>query len=198
MSKKELEEKIQRVKNQIAELEVIVSVGNMEGIELIIKKIKDDMESNIKEENWKVFKQNKSTIDKIRAFTSYIELQTEIIEDKEEELKDLEYQLSNYQMSLFEEAEAKEATGIFLEDDELFTGDLFQNDEEYLLVSNSKTDPKKFAILTSGSDTEALLGYPKNREVLSEADFLGNLFDDKSLVKHLEVFSESEDEDANA
>ena len=58
MSKSELQEQIENVKREIEDLKILTNVGNMESFELIIKKIKDDMSENIKEEDWKSFKQN--------------------------------------------------------------------------------------------------------------------------------------------
>lgn len=50
----------------------------------------------------------------MRSFTDYVEKQTQIIEDKQKELKDLEYHYNNYQPSLFESEEQKQATGFLL------------------------------------------------------------------------------------
>lgn len=195
MSKKELEEQIENVKTEIGELETLTNIGNMEGFELIIKKIKEDIIQNVKEEDWKSLKQNKSKIEKMRGFTDYIEKQTQIIEDKEAELTDLTCQLNNYQTSLFEDVEEKKSTEFVHNGKELFTGDIFQNsDKKLLLIYESSESEGKFAIIKHLEDGELLLNYPKNREVLDSTDFLGNLFDDEKLQKLLETELEKQDE----
>lgn len=186
-TKKELEEQIEITKNQIEELNLLTNVGNMETFELIIKNIKENMIENIKEEDWKSFKENKAKIEKMRSFTNYIEKQTQIIEDKENELNDLQYQFDNYQIGLFEAPEQKQSTEIEHNGQELFTGDVFEDkDKNILLIFESVTDKGKMAIIKQ--DGELLLGYPKNRECLNDCSYLGNAHEDEELQKKLEEY----------
>jgi len=193
-TKKELQGQIKNTQRQIEELTAITEVGNLESFELIIKKIKEDMIENVKEEAWKTFKKNKAKIEKMRSFTDYIEKQTQIIEDKENELNDLQYQLDNYQMELFETPEQKQSTEIEHNGQELFTGDVFEDKEKnLLLIFESMTDTGKMAIIKQ--DGELLLSYPKNRECLNDCSYLGNTHEDEKLQKRLEEYFTPEKQD---
>lgn len=190
-TKKELQAQIEDVKKEIEELEILTNVGDMQAFDLIISKIKEDMIENVKEEDWKSLKDNKAKIEKMKSFTDYIEKQTQIIEDKENELNDLQYQLDNYQMELFETPVQKQSTGIIHNEQELFTGDVFENsDKELLLIFESESNNEKFAIITLDTSLfgELLLNYPKNRERLNGCTYLGNAHEDEELQKKLEEY----------
>lgn len=182
MTKKELVELIRTIKAEIEELNTLTNVGNMEAFDLIISKIKSDMIENVKEEDWKALKENKAKIEKMRSFTNYIEKQTQLIEEKEEELKDLQYQLDNYQMGLFDEDEQPEETNIEYQGQGLLTGDVFGingTQESYLLVVGSKDIEGKFALIANELfDGERLLQYPANLALLDESTFIGNVITD--------------------
>lgn len=192
MSREELEKQIEKIGKEIEGLEILANLGNMEGFEAVIEKLKEDMHSNIKAENWKALKQNKAEIEKMRSFTNYVEKQTELIEDKEEELQKLKEQLDNYQTNMFEEQSEpneKEFTDFEINDEELFTGDLFETQEEQAklwFVGQSSADPRKFVILQEGTDEELSLNYKKNREFLAGLVYLGNVYDNPELLMNRE------------
>jgi len=197
-TKKELEEQIKNVKAEIEELNTLTNVGNMEAFDLIISKIKTDMIENVKEEDWKTLKQNKAKIEKMRSFTDYIENQTQVIEDKENDLTDLQYQLDNYQMGLFDEDEEPEETDINYQEQGLLTGDVFGingTQESYLLVVRSKEIEGKFALIANELfDDERLLQYPANLSLLDESTFIGNIIsspDDKVLLDIAGLFQDT-------
>lgn len=180
-TKKELQQQIENVKKEIEELNLLTNIGNMESFELIIKKIKKDMVKNVEEEDWKAHKENKAKIEKMRSFTNYVEKQTQLIEEKENELKDLQYQLDNYQMGLFDEDEQPEETNIKLQGQRLLTGDVFGingTKESYLLVVKSSELEGKFALVANELfEGERLLQYPANLALLDESTFIGNIIE---------------------
>lgn len=186
MSKRELVAKIRDVKREIEELDKITNIGNLESFGLIISKIKEDIIRNINEEDFKAAKSNMAKINKMRDFTDYIEKQSDIINQKEQELEELEYQLNNYQLDLFEEyceneqSEPKD-TGIKHNNKMLRTGDIYKKAGEveekdcYFMVVHSKEMPERFALITNFTTEEYLLQYPKNQEFLNDAAYLGNI-----------------------
>lgn len=191
MSRQELVVKIRNIRREIEELERITSIGNLESFELIISKIKDDIIRNINEEDFKAAKNNMAKINKMRDFTDYIEKQTDVIEQKERELKELQYQLDNYQMNMFEEysedENEPEDTGIKRNNKMLRTGDIYasvaggeservEQDSLYFMVVRSKEMPDKFALVTNYLEGEYLLQYPKNQELLEGMAYLGNIY----------------------
>lgn len=202
MSKRELVAKIRDVKREIEELDKITSIGNLESFELIISKIKEDIIRNINEEDFKTAKTNMAKINKMRDFTDYIEKQGDIIEQKEQELEELEYQLNNYQLDMFEEyceneQSEPEDTGIKHNNKMLRTGDIYKTAGEieedcYFAVVHSKEMSDKFAIITNYLEGEHLLQYPKNQELLNGAAFLGNVHfkDDKKAQDAFEKISQ--------
>lgn len=178
-TKKEIVEQIKNVKSEIEELEILTNVGDMQAFGLIIAKIKDDMIENIKEEDWKSLKDNKAKIEKMKSFTDYIEKQTQIIEDKENELNDLQHKLDNYQIGLFDEDEQPEETNVKYQDQGLLTGDIFGingTKDSYLLVVKSKELEGSFALIANELfENEKLLQYPANLALLDESTFIGNI-----------------------
>lgn len=182
MSKRELVAKIREVKREIEELNRIVNIGNLESFELIISKIKEDIIRNVNEEDFKAAKKNMGKINKMRDFTDYIEKQKDIIEQKEDELEELQYQYDNYQMNMFEEYSEEEGepedTEIRHNNKMLRTGDVYAGAKEnkYLLVVHSKEMADKFALVTNYLEGEHLLQYPKNQELLTGAVYLGNIY----------------------
>lgn len=186
MSKRELVAKIREVKREIEELNRIVNIGNLESFEPIISKIKEDIIRNVNEEDFKAAKNNMGKINKMRDFTDYIEKQKDIIEQKEDELEELQYQYDNYQMNMFEEyseeEDEPEDTGIKRNNKMLRTGDVYKSDCEseqnsrYFMVVHSKEMADKFALVTNYLEGEHLLQYPKNQELLTGAVYLGNIY----------------------
>ena len=200
MSKRELVAKINDVKREIEELNRITSIGNLESFELIISKIKEDIIRDINEEDFKAAKNNMGKINKMRDFTNYIEKPRDLIEQKEDELEDLQYQLDNYQMNMFEEYSEEDSepedTGIKHNNKMLRTGDVYKLDGEneqesrYFMVVSSKEMPEKFALITNYIEGEHLLQYPKNQELLNRAAYLGNTyFKDKKAQDGLDRIS---------
>jgi hypothetical protein len=178
MSKKELKQQIEKAEKELEELKKITEIGNTEAFDFIIKKIKENMTENINEEDWKSFKQNKAKIEKMRGFTEFVEKQTQLIEEKEDELEELNYELNHYQLGLFDEDEPEE-TEIDYCGQELLTGDVFGingAEESYLLVAKSQEKEGNFALISNKLfDDERLLQYPANVALLDSATYIGNL-----------------------
>jgi|GEM_PF-2902906 len=199
MTREELQKKIELVEKEIEGLEALANIANLEGFEAIIAKLKEDMQGNIKNENWKALKQNKAEIEKMRSFTDFVEKQSELIEDKQEELEKLQEQLDNYQTNMFEEQEkesAKEATGIEVGNTELFIGDLLKTEDDppkYFLVYQSKNDPGKFVLLQQGTEKELSLNARKNLNIIADSIPMGNIYENPELTSVWEESGKAED-----
>lgn len=194
MTKEELREKLEELKNEIETINIVVSIGEHEGIKLITDDIKKNCVVAIESDNFSKAKKQIKEIEIIKSFIGYIEEKKELVTEKQNEIENLQNQLDNWQIGLFEKQfnAAKKPTGTTHNEKELYTGDIFESrDKNHLLISTSEKEPNNFVILHSTSDTELLLQYPKNREALKDTAYLGNLYDDEKLQ---EIFNKTTSE----
>ena len=115
-------------------------------------------------------------------------------------IAELKIELTKCQLSLFDEQNVQKCpTNIFHDEKELWTGDVFQtHDNNYHFIIESETSKGKFAIVSTAFKEEMLLNYPKNREILKNCAYIGNLFDDDKLREFIEKMQdESENPDAD-
>ena len=98
--------------------------------------------------------------------------------------------------SLFEEENAaKINTGFEHKGQHLFTGDIFETlSREYLLISESEQTPNSYCITGTAFSEELLLQYPKNREILKNTIYLGNIFENNKLAEFLEKLTQKQNE----
>ena len=146
------------------------------------------MLSNVKEEDWKTLKTNKSKVEAFRDIVKILQNQDELLQQKQEQLEDVIYEIEHYQPTLFEEQEENNPenpkatfTGIFINEEELRVGDIFcnetdENNIQYYLIKHSSEMQDKFAILTNYADEELLLQYPYSQHLISEANYIGNFY----------------------
>lgn len=90
LTKEELEEKRDCLNIEIEQLEKIIAASDTSTFEIIISNIKSEMNSNIKEEDWKSLKQNKNKIEEFRKVARIIQNQSELLNKKRKELEDTE------------------------------------------------------------------------------------------------------------
>lgn len=185
LSEKELKEKQNELENEIKTLEAIIDASNSTVFDLLIKEVKEEMKSNIYEESWKKLKENMKKIEQYRSIETTLQNQQDLLERKEDELEDVKYALTHHQTNLFEsEADAEPEPidtgytfGSTLQPIE--AGDIFINKNSnpncYYFIQKSKNE-KDFAIIGNSIEDELLLNYPKNREILADCKYIGNIF----------------------
>lgn len=209
LSKEELIEKQKQLTSEIENLQKVIAASNTTVFDLLINEVKKEMQDNIAEEEWKKLKENQKKIESYRSIEKTLQNQEDLLDRKENELVDVENAIENYQPSLFEQpAEEQEieiegeAEDTGFEDSEgnaYKTGDVYSSESEekteYYLVKKSAESSDKFAIISNAFNDELLLNYPKNREILDEADFIGNIYDEEneSALEALKIIADSQE-----
>ena len=186
LTRPQLEEEKIRLTEEIEKLNKIIKASDTATFEIMIDDIKEEMLSNVKEEDWKTLKTNKSKVEAFRDIVKILQNQDELLEQKQDQLNDVIWEIEHYQPSLFEQEEHPENskatfTGIFINEEELRLGDIFCNDTDdeniqYYLIKNSSAMQDKFAILTNYTDEELLLQYPYSQHLIQEANYIGNFY----------------------
>lgn len=188
LNKTQLEEERIRLTDEIKKLNNIIKASDTATFEIMINDIKEEMLSNVKEEDWKTLKTNKSKVEAFRDIVKILQNQDELLQQKQEQLEDVIYEIEHYQPTLFEEQEENNPenpkatfTGIFINEEELRVGDIFcnetdENNIQYYLIKHSSEMQDKFAILTNYADEELLLQYPYSQHLISEANYIGNFY----------------------
>lgn len=209
LSKEELLDKQKQLTSEIENLNKVIAASNTTVFDLLINEVKKEMADNIAEEEWKKLKENQKKIESYRSIEKTLQNQEDLLDRKEEELADVESAIENYQPSLFEQPEQNqeieiegEAEDTGFEDSEgnaYKTGDVYssENEEgtEYYLVKKSAESSDKFAIIGNAFKDELLLNYPKNREFLDNADFIGNIYDEENeaALEALKIIADSQE-----
>ena len=191
LTRQELEEKQKRLESEIEKLKAVIKASDTTTFEIIIEDIKREMSANIAEEDWKSLKKNACKVDKFREIVKIIQNQNDLLEQKKDELQDTVWELEHYQTSLFEETPLLadgtcESTGFKdSQSCEIETGDVYKsvNDNgeiSYYLVKKSVEKDNSYSIISNTFDDELLLNYPKNRELILNSDYVGNIYLSKS------------------
>lgn len=188
LNKTQLEEERIRLTDEIKKLKNIIKASDTATFEIMINDIKEEMLSNVKEEDWKTLKTNKSKVEAFRDIVKILQNQDELLQQKQEQLEDVIYEIEHYQPTLFEEQEENNPenpkatfTGIFINEEELRVGDIFcnetdENNIQYYLIKHSSEMQDKFSLLTNYADEELLLQYPYSQHLISEANYIGNFY----------------------
>jgi hypothetical protein len=196
LTKEQLQEREKQLLNETEQLEKVIEASNTTVFDLLIGEVKKEMEDNIAEEEWKKLKENQKKIESYRNIEKALQNQEDLLERKQEELEDVRNALKYYQKNIFEQDEEQEEqeavnTGFVDEEGNDFrTGDVYGiEDSEYYLIKKSISEGK-FAIISNVFEDELLLNYPKNREILENADYIGNIYlgsvDDEEIRKQTE------------
>lgn len=184
LSINELEEKKKQLIDEIERLKSFIESSDTSTFEIMIDDIKKQMHNNIAEEDWKSMKVNKGKIEEIRNVAKIIKNQSNLLEEKQDELDDVEWELKHYQTNLFEQAQQNEQTaeftGIIVNDNEIRVGDVFAplGENLYLLVKKSNDIEGKYAVCSNFFEDERMLQYPANLALLDDVDYIGNIYDD--------------------
>lgn len=185
LSINELEEKKTRLVDEIARLKSFIESSDTSTFEIMIDDIKKQMHSNIAEEDWKSMKVNKGKIEEIRNVAKIIQNQSNLLEEKQNELDDVEWELKHYQTNLFDQTQQNEQTaeytGIVVNNYEIRVGDVFAplGEDLYLLVKKSNEIEGKYAVCSNFFEDERMLQYPANLALLDDVDYIGNIYDDE-------------------
>lgn len=184
LSINELEEKKKQLIDEIERLKSFIESSDTSTFEIMIDDIKKQMHNNITEEDWKSMKVNKGKIEEIRNVAKIIKNQSNLLEEKQDELDDVEWELKHYQTNLFEQAQQNEQTaeftGIIVNNNEIRVGDVFAplGENLYLLVKKSNDIEGKYAVCSNFFEDERMLQYPANLALLDDVDYIGNIYDD--------------------
>lgn len=101
-TQQQLEEKKERLIQDIKSLNDVIEASNTPVFEILINEVKREMQQNIAIENWKGLKENKKQVESYRSVEKIIQNQHELLERKKQELEEIEEQLKYYQQNLFE------------------------------------------------------------------------------------------------
>ena len=188
MSKEELIKEKEKLTSDIERLKKIVEASADTTFDIIIEDLKKHMIDNIELEEWSTLKTNLKEVSAVNTTKTFLENQSKLLTKKQTELLELDNKINNYQISLFEQlnGKKKKQTGIKFNDKELETGDFFElPNKTYLLIKESELDPDSFVITGTAFEEALLLQYPKNREVLNDSVFLGNIYEKEELFNFL-------------
>lgn len=195
-TKEQLEERKAELIEIIDNLQKMIESTGSIAFEVVIGTIKNEMNNNIIEEDWKTLKQNQKKIESFRNAELIILNQETTLKKRKKELEDVQTSLNNLQLELpFEENETTSnetltTTDFVIANDEgnhlrLRVGDVFETfkDNEFWIVKNSAKQNGKFAILKDIDEGELELQYPANLRILDYARFVGNFYEDKEIEK---------------
>ena len=90
LTKEELEQKSEQLKNEINTLKNVIEASNTTVFDLLIGEVKKEMEDNIAEEEWKKLKENQKKIESYRSIEKTLQNQEDLLERKQEELEDIQ------------------------------------------------------------------------------------------------------------
>ena len=190
-TKEQLISEKETLENEVERLEKIIDASSQTTFKIIIDDLKQQMIENIENERWSAVKTNLNEVNNVNGTREFINKQTDLLDKKREELDDLTAKIDNYQPSLFEdqkeidpEEESKaEYTGIVIFDNEIRVGDVFCRSEiTYLAVIRSEDMQGKYALISNSFDGEKLLQYPANKDLLIDADYIGNIYDADNIA----------------
>lgn len=185
-TKRELLKQKETLKGEIERLQKIIDASSETTFDIIIDDLKQQMIQNVEGEHWSNVKSCIKEVDSVNGTRNFIQKQSELLSRKQEELKELSKKIDNYQPSLFEQPENENGpaidTGFYLPDGEpIETGDIYISENSdsgelsYYVVIIAK-DVGKYAVIGNTIDGELLLNYPKNRELLENAEYIGNIY----------------------
>ena len=195
LTKDELKQRKVQLTEEIEKLKTIIKASDTSTFEIMIDDIKKEMLSNVAEEDWKTLKTNRAKVEKFREIVKIIQNQDELLEQKQDELDDVQWELDHYQLSFGEDPEEELTpicTGFCVDDGnteesgvELLTGDVYGDDIDkadpaepcgYYLIKKSAEMTGSFAIISNKFEDERLLQYPSNRKILTDKEYIGNIY----------------------
>ena len=192
MTKQEILNEINRLNSELPKRLTIASVAEHEGLEIAFEELTDFCCSQIKAANYKGSKTAIKNLETVKNFKDYLSEQKRVADNIEYKIAELRIELTRCQLDLFKDS--KLATGFKHNGTELFTGDVFETiNKTYLLITSSEVGPNRFAIVGSAFPEELALQYPKNREILKDTAYLGNMHDNEKLADFLTELQTEQD-----
>lgn len=204
LSYEQLQEKEKELTEEIKKMELLINSSDTSTFEIMINNVKEEMQRNIYEEDWKALKNNKNKIEKFRDVVKIIQNQEELLDEKKEELEDIQLRLQYQQRSLLDDLTTPKETGFTFDNgDSISTGDVYSNTKEtgeieYFAVKESSEVDGAFCIVSNAFDGERMLQYPQNLNLLKQAKtYIGNIYiedsDRESAVNALNIILGSEE-----
>lgn len=196
MNKQDIINEINRLTAELPSRKKIASIAEHEGLEIAFSELTENCCNLVKTENYKDSKKAITSLEVVKKFKDYLKEQENRIENIENRIAQLRIELTRCQLSLFEDNKfQKIATGEQYQDKELYTGDVFElPNKSYLLITESSEHPNNYVIVGTAFEEELLLQYPKNRAILKDTAFLGNVFENDKLAEFIEKLQEQENE----
>jgi len=186
LPEKELLNLHHELQEDIDKLTKIIDASNSTVFDLLIDETKKEMKANVLEESWKKLKENMKKIEQYRTIETTLQNQQELLERKKDELEDVNNALTYRQQNLFDTEQCPE--DVTAEDTGYYYGKTLQPIESGDMFTKKDSDPpvyyfiqkanndKDFAIIGNTLEEELLLNYPKNREILDDTIYIGNIY----------------------
>lgn len=207
MSQNELESYKEQVIKEINELQNIVDASNSSVFTILINKIKEEMNQNVIEEEWKKLKENQKKIESYRSVLNNLQYQEDTLVEMKDRLDEIEDALNHYQRSIFDAENetpdetalgelVPEYTGFELEEiGDIETGDIFEIDtfetevDKFVVVQKSREISGSYAIISNFFEGERCLQYPSNFKILENAKYVANIYkpEDDEFEKGLQI-----------
>lgn len=197
MNKQDIINEINRLTGELPLRQKIAEIAEHEGLELAVNELTENCCASVKSKSYKNSIQQIKDLKTISAFQDYLQSQKDRIDAIHNRIAQLKFDLTNEQLTLFAEAlQNKRATGIYHNNAELFTGDIFETHEHnFIIVTESSENPDKYVIIQTDSDEELLLNSLKNRTLLNDTAYLGNLYENEKLQEILDKIRPPETEE---
>ncbi len=199
MNKQDIINEINRLTGELPLRQKIAEIAEHEGLELAVNELTENCCASVKSKSYKNSISQIKDLKIISAFQDYLQSQKDRIDAINNRIAQLKFDLANEQLTLFAETFSdKRATGIYHNDTELYTGDIFETHEHnFIVITESSENPDKYVIVQTTSDEELLLNSLKNRALLNDTAYLGNLYENEKLQEILEKIRPSEKNDEN-
>lgn len=196
MNKSDIINQINKLKGELPLVLKVAEIAQHEGLKIAIDELTESCCSYIKSKCYKESKESIRSLEIVNHFKKYLEGQEQRAKRIEARIAELNIELTRYQLNFFEDNKPQKInTGYSFEDRELFTGDVFETSKrEYLMIIESNEHPTNYAIIGTAFVEEMLVQYPKNREMLKDTAYLGNIFEDDNLAEFVEKLDERTEE----
>jgi len=196
MNKSDIVNEINKLTAELPLVKKVAEISEHEGLEIAYNELTEKCCARVKAKSYKESKDAIKALEVINNFQTYLNEQKNRAERIECRIAELRIELTKCQLSLFQEENIQKiATGIQHDDRELYTGDVFETpSRDYLLIIESEQQPSNYVITGTAFDEELLLQYPKNRTILNDTAYIGNIFDSAELAEFLDKLQEKQEE----
>ena len=196
MNKSDIVNEINKLTAELPLVKKVAEISEHEGLEIAYNELTEKCCARVKAKSYKESKDAIKALEVINNFQNYLNEQKNRADRIEYRIAELRIELTKCQLSLFQEENVQKcATGIQFEERELYTGDVFEtSNRDYLLIIESEKHPTNYSIVGTAFDEELLLQYPKNRTILNNTAYIGNIFDNAELAEFLNKLQQKQEE----